>query len=117
MTKASVIYLSALLCGAIWTPASHAVTPGSRGLYDTTLPTITTTVERGGVVHVLNREKGTVTVDGVTYNFSPATIVHPSPRSGASVFSVMPAGSKIKFRTTRATSTATESVTEVWVLK
>ena len=115
--KKSIAISVLLLCFTALAPLSHAVTTGS-ALPARTLPETTTVIERGGTVNAVDPEKGTITVDDVAYRMNPRTLpIHPSPRSGASKFSVMPIGSKIQFRTSRPAFSGQESVTEVWVVK
>lgn len=117
MTRSIAISLS-VLCGVVFAPLSHAVTTVGDRLHATALPVTTTSIERGGTVTAVNQANGTITVDEGVYRFDPKTLlIHPSPRSGASKLSVLPIGSKIKFRTSRAASPGQESVTEVWVVK
>ena len=117
MKKAIAVSIS-ILCGAVFAPVSLAVTTVGGGLYDKALTVTPTSVERGGTVNAVDQEKGTISVDDGVYRFDPKTVpIHPSSRSGASKLSVMPIGSKIKFRTSRTTSSDLETVTEVWVVK
>ncbi len=117
MKKVIAISVS-ILCGVAFIPLGHAVTTAGDRLHATALPVTTTSVERGGTVHAVDQVKGTIAVDDGVYRFDPKTLlIHPSPRSGASKLSVLPIGSKIKFRTSRTASPGQETVTEVWVVK
>ena len=74
------------------------------------------TVERGGTINIVNLNKKTIVVDGVTYPLpsAPGTMHSASGKALSKGF-VLKAGMQIRFTTSKKNGAASDEIREIWV--
>ena len=75
----------------------------------------TATVERGGTINLVDRNKKIVVVDGITYPYSPEIKTHAVQGKAQGKPPELKAGMQIRFNTSKERISAPDRINEIWV--
>ena len=75
----------------------------------------TATVERGGTINLVDRNKKIVVIDGISYPYSTAIKTHALPSKTQGNPPEFKSGMQIRFNTSKERGSAPDRINEIWV--
>jgi len=105
------IALIAICQGAFAIRATNAPAPSTNNNATTGI------IDRGGTLEAVNIGKKTITVNGMSYALSPASLtIHSASNKEPVKLESLKPGAKIRFRTSKTNFTGQEHASEIWIV-